>query len=205
MIDADRFFLRSLSALVESMGLTCHEFDSGEAFFRQFDFDVPGCLISEMSLPDLSGLQILERLATAPVALPVILVTSQADVDAVMRAKRMGATDFLLKHSFSDNELCEAIDAALARDLANRQAYNRQKTIQASLAELSPIDRGLLELLLSGKSTQWIADELGESRRAIESRRTRLMRKLGASTLPDLVRFGIEAGLYRPAGDKSGS
>lgn len=179
------------------MGLGSQVFPSAEDYLSQFDPDLPGCLILELSLPGMSGLDLQERLARLPIAPPMILVTAHADLPATLRAKRLGAIDVLQKQAFSENDLWESIQSAIAHDRQNRGLLARRNAMQASLAQLTEPERKVLELLLSGKSNQNIADELGISRRAVESRRARVMRKLAVATLPDLVRFGIDAGLYQ--------
>jgi RNA polymerase sigma factor (sigma-70 family) len=197
VIDGDRPFWLSISALADSMGLGSQVFPSAEDYLSQFDPDLPGCLILELSLPGMSGLDLQERLARLPIAPPMILVTAHADLPATLRAKRLGAIDVLQKQAFSENDLWESIQSAIAHDRQNRGLLARRNAMQASLAQLTEPERKVLELLLSGKSNQNIADELGISRRAVESRRARVMRKLAVATLPDLVRFGIDAGLYQ--------
>jgi two-component system, LuxR family, response regulator FixJ len=197
VVDSDQPFLQSLSALAESMGLETQVFGSGEEFFCHFDPAHPGCLVLELRIAGLSGLEIQERLAREPIAPPLIFVTAHADLPAAQRAMRLGAVNFLQKQSFSETELWESIQSAFALDRDKRLTYERQASLRAMLAQLTQPERQVLDLLLLGKSNQLIAEALGANRRAIESRRARLMRKLGASNLPDLVRFGIEAGLYR--------
>jgi RNA polymerase sigma factor (sigma-70 family) len=201
VIDDDQPFVQSLATLVKSMGLCCQLFSSGHEFLDQFDPALPGCLVLELRTAGLSGLEIQERLSREPIAPPLIFVTAHADLATALRAQRLGAIDFLQKQSFSENELWESIHNAISHDRDNRRAFERQQTIQSLLAQLTTGERQILHFLLAGKSNQRIADALGVSRRAVESRRARLMRKLYVTTLPDLVRFGIEAGLYRAAND----
>jgi two-component system response regulator FixJ len=195
-IDDDQPFLLSLAALAKSMGLSCQTFGSGEEFFQQFDPTHPGCLVLETHLPGMSGLAIQERLAREPIAPPVIFVAEYADLAMALRAMKLGAINFLLKQAFGETELWESIHSAIARDAENRRAYERRELARANLARLAESERQVLVLVLCGQSNQQIAESLGVNRRAVESRRARLMRKLGARTLPDLVRFAIEAGLF---------
>ncbi len=196
-IDNDQPFLLSLASLARSMGLECLVFGSGDEFLRQFNPELPGCLILEVRLAGLSGLEIQKRLAREPIAPPLIFVTAHAELATALSAMRAGAINFLQKQSFSETELWESVQRALAQDRDRRRTHEHQELLHAKLAQLSHAERQVLDLLLSGNSNQRIADSLGVNRRAVESRRGRLMRKLGVSTLPDLVRFGIEAGLYR--------
>lgn len=196
VIDDDPAFLRSLSALGRSMNLEVEVSSSGDEFFRSFDPERPGCLICEVRLADLSGLEVQQRLAGMPVSPPIVFVAARADVSTVVRAKRMGAIGFLLKQSYSETELWESIRTAIETDGANRAVYQRKQTQFDRLTRLTGPERQVLDLLLAGKSNRDVAEVLGVTRRAAESRRSRLMRKLGVTSLPDLVRFGIDAGLY---------
>lgn len=195
VIDDDPSFVVSLKALFHSMGFVGQAFNSGEEYLRQFDPTLPGCLILELRLPGLSGLQIQDRLSREPIAPPIIFLSAHADVPTVQRAARFGAFGILQKQSFSETELWELINQAITRDRDNRNGFERRQFLQAKLALLSDAEREVLDLLLLGKSNDRIADALALSRRAVESRRARLMQKLGVTTLPDLVRFGIDVGL----------
>jgi len=196
VIDDDQRFVLSLSALGQSMGLAVCSFASGEAFFHQFDAEKRGCLILEARLPDMSGLEVQERLAAMPIAPPIIFAATETDVQTVVRAKRMGAVNFLLKPSVSETDLWESILAALECDTANRTAYQGRQSQLNALSRLTAPERQVLGLLLTGHTNRAIAASLSVSRRAAESRRARLMRKLGLNSLPDLVRFGIDVGLF---------
>jgi two-component system response regulator FixJ len=195
-IDDDQPFLLSLAALAESMGVGCRAFPSGKHYFHEFDPAHPGCLVLESRISDLPGLEIQERLAREPIAPPVIFVTAYADLKTAPRAMRLGAINFLQKQSFSETELWESIQQAIARDAENRRRHARQVMLRGRLSQLSDPERQVLILLMCGKSNREIGDTLGVNRRAVESRRARLMRKLEVSTLPELVRFALEVGLF---------
>jgi FixJ family two-component response regulator len=196
IIDADAAFVHTVSALGKSMGLEICWFSSGEEFFRQFDSERPGCLVLEVRLSDMSGLDVQQRLKAMPISPPIIFVVAKADVPTVVRAKRMGAVNFMLKQSISETELWESIRTAIERDAADRAVHEHRRSQLERLSRLTGPERQVLDLLLSGNSNRHIAEVLGVTRRAAESRRARLMRKLGANSLPDLVRFGIDAGLF---------
>jgi FixJ family two-component response regulator len=178
------------------MRLACEHFATGEAFFEQFDPEAPGCIVLEMRLPGMTGLQVQQQLARLPHPPKVIVVTAHADLKTVVQAMRLRPHNFLQKQSLSETELWESIQSAIAKDCAARQQRVSHAQHEAAVRSLNKPERELLDLLLAGRSNQQIAEALGLSRYAAQSRRARLMRKLSFNTLPDLVRFAIEAGLY---------
>ncbi len=198
VIDDDPALIRSVNGLGQSMGLSVEAFDSGEQFFRQFDADRPGCLILDACLLDGFGLEIQQRLVKMAISPPIIFVAGETDVATVVRAKQSGAINFLLKQGLSETELWESIRNAIERDGANRAIHLRHQAQLGYLSRLTAPERHVLDLLLAGKSNRHIAEQLGVTRRAAESRRARLMRKLCVASLPELVRFCIDVGLYTP-------
>jgi FixJ family two-component response regulator len=198
IVDDDPVFSESLAAFVLSMGLQPRLFSSGVEYLNQFDPKVPGILILDVRMPNISGLAMQERLAKEPLAPPIIMLTGHADVPTAVRAMRRGAIEFLQK-TLSDFELREAILRAVARDAENRSDHQRQVKILERLDRLSQAEREVLELVLTGMPNKSIATKLAVSRRAVEDRRARLMQKLEVESLPELVRFAIDAGIK--AGD----
>jgi FixJ family two-component response regulator len=198
LIDTDEPFVRLVFVLGASMRTPVRVFDSGAQFLRQFDPEEPGCLVLEMRLPDLSGLDLQERLSHEPIAPPVIFVTAHADVGAVVRAKRQGAFRFLTKQGFSETELWEAIISALAQDREARICHQRRRALAARLETLTSSERRTFDMLLDGQSMMAIAAALGIGRRTAESHRMRILKKLGLDNLAELVRFGVDAGVFPP-------
>ena len=145
-------------------------------------------------MPQISGLAMQERLSKEPLCPPIIILTGHADVPTAIRALRQGAVEFLQK-TLSESDSREAIQKAIARDAENRRVYAREAEIRSRLATLTPPERQVLELVLSGCPNKTIASKLGVSRRAVEDRRARLMQKLKVDSLPELVRLATDAGL----------
>jgi len=197
VVDDDPAFLESLTLLVLSMGLTTKAFSSGLDYLNQFDPRAPGILILDVRMPNISGLAMQERLSKEPLCPPIIILTGYADVPTAIRAFRQGAVEFLQK-TLAESELREAIQKALARDAENRREHNRRAEINELLAQLTPPERQVLDLVLKGCPNKAIAAKLGVSSRAIEDRRARLMQKLGVDSLPQLVRLATDAGLRPP-------
>ncbi len=193
IVDDDPAFLESLAVLVLSMGLKTRTFASGQDFLSQFDPQVPGILILDVRMPTISGLALQERLAKEPLCPPIIILTGHADVPTAIRALRQGAIEFLQKTA-RESELREAIQKAVAHDTESRREYAAKSQILARLALLTPAERQVLGLILAGAPNKTIATKLGVSRRTVEDRRSRLMQKLEATSLPELVRLVTEAG-----------
>lgn len=195
IVDDDPAFLESLSALIGSMGLLTKAFASPDEYMQQFDPDAPGCLILDVRMPKMSGLALQERLAQLPLRPPVIIMTGHAEVPTALRAMRQGAVDFLQK-TFSEDELYDAIQRAIAQDVDFRAAYSRRGALDARFSQLSAAEMQVLEQVLMGEANKRIATRLGISRRTVEDRRARLMQKLQVESLADLVRLSVEAGIH---------
>lgn len=194
IVDDDPAFRESLAILILSMGLKSKTYESGDEFLRSFDESRPGCVILDVRMPKLSGLALQEKLAKFPLCPPIIILTGHAEVPTALRALKQGAVEFLQK-TFSETELREAIQRAIALDVEHRQEHLKRESLQERLALLSRPEREVLDLVLAGYPNKRVASALGVSQRAVEDRRARVMQKLDVKTLPDLVRFAIEAGL----------
>lgn len=154
----------------------------------------PGCVILDVRMPGMDGLQLMEELAKRGVTLPVVVVTGHGDVPLAVRAMRAGAVDFLEK-PYTEERLLEAIGAALA--MGGEAAQRRAEVARAGaqVAALSPREREVLGCLVQGMANKVVAHNLGISPRTVEVHRANLMEKLGARSLPDLVRIGLAAGM----------
>jgi FixJ family two-component response regulator len=197
IVDDDDEILKVLSRFVLSMGLKPQAFASGLEFLRQFDPRTPGVVILDSSMPEISGLKLLERLSKEPYCPPVIFFSGRADMRTAVRAMQSGAVEFLEK-SASTSELREAIGTAILLDAENRFKYELQLEARTRFEELSAPERKVLDLLISGCSHKVIASRLAISIRTVEDRRARLMKKLTVESLPQLVMLAVAAGL-RPA------
>jgi FixJ family two-component response regulator len=194
IVDDDPGFSESLSVLITSMGLKTKCFSSPDEYLSQFDPTIPGILILDVRMPKTSGLALQEQLSKLPYCPPIIIMTGHAEVPTALRAMRQGAVDFLQK-TFSEDELYDAIQRALAQDAKNRKMFERQQDVAARISQLTAAEKDVLEHVLKGTPNKTIASALGISRRTVEDRRARLMQKLEVESVADLVRLAVEAGL----------
>jgi two-component system, LuxR family, response regulator FixJ len=195
VVDNDPAFLESLLVLVASMGFKARGFSVGEELLREADSLGAGCVILDMQLPDLGGLAVLEHLARKPLPPPAIVMSAYAEVAIAVRAMQLGVIAFFQKHALSETALWEAIHFALARDAENRASHARRELVQARVAQLSEPERQVLDMLVRGWDHTRIAKALEISRRTVENRRAKLMKKLGAQNFPQLIRLAMEAGI----------
>jgi two-component system, LuxR family, response regulator FixJ len=193
VIDDDAALRDSLVFLLTSAGLSVRAFDSAEAFLAAGVDN--GCVLTDVRMPGVSGVDLLRRLRAAGSRLPVIVMTGHGDVALAVEAMKLGAADFLEK-PFSDDALLSAVDTALApRGASSDQTWARK------LSELSQRERQVLEGLIEGKANKDIARELEISPRTIEIYRAKVMAKMGAGSFAELVRMAVAGGLARGIGD----
>lgn len=195
VVDDDPAYLESLTILIASMGFKARGFSNGEEFLRAVESLEAGCVILDMKLPDLSGLTVLEHLALKPLSPPAIVMSAYAEVALAVRAMQLGVIAYFQKHSLSETALWEAIHYALARDAENRASHARRELVQGRLAKLSDPERQVLNMLVQGWDHTRIAKQLEISRRTVENRRAKLMKKLGVQNFPQLVKLAMEAGI----------
>lgn len=172
--------------LVEQVGLRVRTYASGNEFLDAWQPELAGCLVLDIRMPGLSGLDVQQRLVEIGADLPIIVITGHGDVPVAVRAMKAGAFEFLQK-PFGDQALLDSIHAALALDAARRAERRRSAYTEQALASLSARERDVLRLLRGGKSSKQIAADLDISVRTVEGHRANLMAKLGARTLPQLV------------------
>ncbi len=194
IVDDDPAFRDSLAVLILSIGLKPEAYASGEEFLKCFDETRPGCIILDVRMPQLGGLALQEKLAAFPLCPPIIILTGHAEVPTALRAMKQGAIDFLQK-TFAESELSDSVQRAIASDKEFRQGYLKRRSLEDQLNLLSRPERDVLDLVLAGHPNKRIASLLGVSQRAIEDRRARVMQKLDVNSLPELVRFALDAGI----------
>jgi two-component system response regulator FixJ len=195
MIDDDSAYLDALVVLVSSMGFSPQPFTSGTQFLQTFDGAASSCVIVDLKLPDIHGLSLIENLATLRVPPPIVVLTGHGDVRSAVRAVRHGVVAFLEKQNLSETALWEAIQQAFQRDADNRAMLAREDNLKARLQELTPGEYQVFELLAKGLDHTAIAESLAVSRRTVENRRSKLMKKLKAKTFADLITLAVEAGV----------
>jgi two-component system, LuxR family, response regulator FixJ len=192
VVDDDDAVRDSLGLLLESAGFAVKTYSSATAFLRDIPAGASGCVLTDVRMPDLDGLALQRRLVELGVGLPVIVMTGHADVPIAVEALKAGATDFLEK-PFDDEQLVAAVRTALA---ANQRALEESAAVAgivARLASLTPREHEVLDRLVTGQPNKTIAYDLGSSPRTVEVHRARVMEKMGARSLPELVRMAIAA------------
>ena len=192
VVDADAISRNAVRDLARSMRLDCEVYTSGGEFLDGYDGSRGGCLVMEVRIPDIGGLQIQRRLATDEDPLPVIFLTAHASVPVVVRAMQQGAVDFLEKPP-REQELWEAVQRALQEDRRRREVLAEKELTQRYLAKLTSKQQEVLRLLAEGKGTRAIAEELRVSTRTVELRRAGAMRKLKLRAPAQLMRFAFAA------------
>ena len=194
IVDDDSAFRESLAVLMLSMGLRSKTYGSAEEFLSTFDETRPGCILLDVRMPQQSGLALQEQLTKFPLCPPIVILTGHAEVPVALRALKQGAVEFLQK-KFTEGELREAVQRAILLDGERRRAHARHVEVAKRLKSLSPAELEVLEMVLAGHPNKRIATRLDISQRAVEDRRSRVMKKVEANSIPELVRFAIEAGL----------
>jgi two-component system response regulator FixJ len=192
IVDNDASTRDSLAWLVESAGLTATTFDSAETFLSSCQSDRPGCLVLDVRLPGMSGVVLQDELRRLEITLPVIIVTGFADVDTAVRVLKHGAFDFLEKPLDRD-QLLGCIREALAVDSRRRRAREERERLCARMARLSARERAVFDQVVQGKANKVVAFEFGISEKTVEAHRARVMHKLGATSLAELVRIDLAA------------
>jgi two-component system, LuxR family, response regulator FixJ len=192
IIDDDPAVRQALAVLVRSMHLRAEVYESAKQFLDAFDAARPGCLLLDVRMPGISGLELLEQLDRNEVRLPSIVMSAYGDVPMVVRAMKAGALNFLEKPC-RDQQLWEAIQEGLRWDAAQRQEVVLRSKVLHRLQRLTPGEHKVLQRLIDGKPNRTIAAELELSVRTIEVRRAKLMKKMKAGSLAELIRLTLSA------------
>jgi FixJ family two-component response regulator len=188
VVDDDAAMRQSLSNLIRSVGLRVEAFPSAQEFLRSKRPDVPGCLVLDVRLPGLSGLDLQKRMAEADVEIPIIFITGHGDIPMTVRAMKAGAVEFLTK-PFRDQDLLDAVQQALERDGTARAQREETEELNSRYSSLTPREREVMALVVAGLLNKQIAGELGTSETTIKIHRHQVMEKMGASSLAELVRM----------------
>ena len=191
IVDDDEAVRNSLRLLVKSVGLTAAALDSAQEFLASYDPLQPGCLVLDVRMPGMSGLELQQQLNLRGAVIPVIFITGHGDVPMAVEAMQQGAFDFLQK-PFRDQDLIDRIQRALEKDRVNRAELGKRSDLRARHEALTPREREVLALVMSGKANKVMAADLGLSQRTVEVHRARVMEKMGASSLAHLVRMVLD-------------
>ena len=194
MVDDDEAVRKAISRLLRSAGIASAVFASPSEFLAQYNPDMPGCLVLDMAMPDLDGLQLQTALNEKGCILPIIFLTGHGDVSKSVQAMKQGAFDFLSKPA-KDKDLLTAVRAAFERDTVVRQERAKLSEIRARLDTLTPREREVLELVVSGKLNKQIAGDLGITEATVKMHRAHVMEKMKVQSVAELTRlterFGI--------------
>jgi RNA polymerase sigma factor (sigma-70 family) len=197
LVDDEASVLKALSRLLRSAGLNVETFGSPQEFLQRHDSHAPGCLVLDVAMPGLNGLDLQRALAAKGTELPIIFLTGRGDIPMSVEAMKQGAVDFLTKPT-NDEDLLAAVRAGIDKDRANRQAGAERSRIQQQLATLTPRELEVLHHIIAGKLNKQVADELGIVEKTIKVHRARVMKKMNVQSLAELVRVAEHAGI-KPA------
>ena len=194
VVDDDGSLRDALDSLFRSVGLETRTYGSARAFLDAARPDAAGCLVLDIRLPGLSGLDFQAQLAEQGIGLPVILMTGHGDIPMTVRGMKAGAVDFLTK-PFRDQDMLDAVAVAIERDRSRRETAREDADLAARYATLSARERQVMTLVTAGRMNKQVAGDLELSEITVKIHRGSAMRKMGARTLPDLVRMAEALGL----------
>jgi FixJ family two-component response regulator len=197
VVDDDAPMRESLMNLIRSVGLRAELFASAREFLRSKHPDVPSCLVLDVRLPGLSGLDLQRRTTEAGMEIPIIFITGHGDIPMSVRAMKAGAVEFLTK-PFRDQDLLDAIEQALGRDRKARDQRAAIEELRSRFASLTPREREVMARVVAGLLNKQIGAELGTSETTVKIHRHQVMEKMGAASLPELVRMADRLGILVP-------
>jgi len=191
VVDDDSGIRNAMRALLKSVGLESAQYPSAQEFLAAYQPSQPGCLVLDIRMPGMSGLELQQQLNLRGAVIPVIFMTGHGDIPMAVEAMQHGAFDFLQK-PFRDQDLLDRIQRAIARDGELRQSLGEHARIKAHLESLTPREREVLDLMTQGKQNKVIAQDLGVSPRTVEIHRARVMEKMNAQSVAELVRMMLD-------------
>jgi FixJ family two-component response regulator len=193
VVDDDPAMRNSLRWLIESVGLTVAAYATAEEFLERYDPSHPGCLVLDVRMPGMSGLDLQDVLAQRRIGIPTIVITGHAEVAMAVRAVKAGALDFIPK-PFSDQLLLDRIRQALDQDRRDRETRALETDVARRVSHLTQREREVMNLIVAGKANKEVAAELGLSPKTVEVHRAHVMEKMQVASLADLVRVALVIG-----------
>jgi FixJ family two-component response regulator len=194
VVDDDLSVREALASLIRSAGLGVETFASAQEFLAHPQADLPSCLVLDIRLPGLSGLDLQKRMAEVNLEIPIIFITGHGNIPAAVQALKAGALEFLTM-PFTDRDLLDAVQQAIKRDRAARRRQAEMKELRGRYGALTPREREVMELVVSGLLNKQVAAELGTSVVTVKIQRGLVMRKMRADSLADLVRMSQSLGI----------
>lgn len=188
IVDDDDEVRDSLEDLIDSVGLKAESFASAQAFLDTYNSSINGCLLLDVRMPGMSGIELQEKLNSQNAFLPIIFITGYGDIPMAVKAMQQGAVDFIQK-PFRDQDLLDRIHVALTQSSGKREIMQARHEIEKRRLELTRREREVMDKVVEGKANKVIAIELGVSQRTVEVHRAHVMEKMGAKSLADLVRM----------------
>ena len=200
VVDDNASLRKALSRLFRSVDYTVETFATAQAFLDRKPVEHPACVVLDVRMPRMSGLDLQAELASAGSDLPIIFITGHGDIDMAVRAMKDGAVDFLPK-PFDDQDLLDSVERALESHVVIRQTVERRRELEQRAERLTPREREVFELVVQGKLNKQIGFDLGTTEKTIKVHRARVMEKMEAGSLADLVRIAADLGINPPAVD----
>ena len=195
IVDDDSSVRRSLERLVRSVGLTAKSFASAKEFLQTGHGKETGCLVLDMRMPEVSGLELQEKMTRAGILLPIIFISGHATVPMSVRAMKAGALDFLQK-PFDEQDLLEAVYRALDRCRQAREEHHEMETLRVRVRSLTPKEYEVFTCVITGMPNKNIADRLATAEKTVKVHRAAIMKKMGAESVAALVRMAEKAGIH---------
>lgn len=195
VVDDDQAMRSSLCFLIESVGLKVASYSSAHDFLNDYYPGRSGCVVLDVRMPGMSGLELQQKLSNDQITIPIVIITGHGDVPMAVRAMKSGAVDFIEK-PFNDQILLDCIQRALDQDSKQRGEQSRCADIASKLDQLTPREHEVMKMVVLGKPNKVVAGQLNVSAKTVEAHRAKVMEKMGAQSLAELVRMALIADVF---------